>query len=132
RRPPSNALGSWRIRSADGKRQSLGLQALKSLLESSHFMSAYDFQFDSRSRDHGYHPTFKELGAWYGTVLQAAELIALSDLPTAAATRCILGGAFRGLWTNAHVYDDLERVSRALLAKSYWREGWISARETLR
>jgi hypothetical protein len=120
------------IRSADAKRQSLGLQALKSLLETWSFISVYDFQFGSRSRDHGYHPNFEQLGAWCATVLRAAEAIALSNLPTAAATRCIMGGAFHELWTNARVYDDLERVSRALLAKSYWREGWIAARETLR
>jgi hypothetical protein len=120
------------IRSGDARRQSLGLQASKSLLEAWSFMSAYDFQFGSRSRDHGYHPNFEQFGICCATVLRAAEAIALSDLPVAAEARRIVGGAFRGLWTNARVYDDLERMSWALLAKSYWREGWIAARGTLR
>jgi hypothetical protein len=119
------------IRSSDTNRQLLGLKALKALLEAWHFTSFYDFRFGSRSRDHGYHPNFLQLQAWYATVLRAAETIALSGLPVAAAVRRAVGGVFRALWTNAHMYEDLERASRALRAESCWREGWIAARQTL-
>jgi hypothetical protein len=94
-------------------------------------MSAYDFQFGSHSRDHGYHPDFEQARAWFATVLQAVEAVALSDLPVAEATRRAIAGAFRGLWTKAQVFDEIEQVSRSILAKRYWAEGWIAAREIL-
>lgn len=119
------------IRSPDAKRQRLGHEALRALLESWHFMSAYDFEFGSRSRDFGYHPTFVELQAWYAAVLKSAEVLAASDLPGRADIPRIVAQVFRGLWTVAHMYSDLERVSRVFGSNGYWRDGWIAIRQTL-
>jgi hypothetical protein len=119
------------IKSDDPRRQALGLEALQHLLRTSHFTSSYDFQFGSRSRDHGYHPNFPQVQAWFAAVLRSAEAIGLSGLPVAAAVRRIVGQSFRSLWASAGVHDDLERVSRAWASQSYWRDGWIGARQTL-
>lgn len=119
------------IRSDDTLKRLLGVRALKALLEAWHFTSSYDFQFGSRSRDHGYHPNFDQLRAWYAGVLRSAEAMVESDLAAAVEIRCAVAGTFRGLWVKAGMYDDLERVSRTFLAKSYWREGWIAVRTTL-
>ncbi len=119
------------LNSGDPKRRGLGLEALRALLESSHFMSGYDFQFGSHSRDHGYRPNFQQAQAWYASVLSIAEAIATSGLPVAEAVQRTIGPTFRGLWGNAQMVEDLERVSHSILAKNYWRDGWIAARQTL-
>jgi len=120
------------IRSDDPKRQALGLEALQHLLRTSHFTSSYDFQFGSRSRDHGYHPNFPQVQAWFAAVLRSAEPIGLSALPVSEAVRRIVGQSFRGLWTSAGVYADLERVGHAWGFQFHWRDGWIGARQTLK
>jgi len=117
------------IRSGEPRRQTLGLGALGALLESSHFTSSYDFRFGARSRDHGYHPNFRQVQAWYAAVLASA--VGLGAPSVAEEVRGIIGARFRGLWTHACLYDDLERVTRAVTAEGYWREGWIAARQTL-
>jgi hypothetical protein len=119
------------VRSPHERRQQLGLEALRALLEAWHFMSAYDFEFGSRSRDFGYHPTFAELQAWCSTVLKSAEELANSDLPATAGVPGVVASAFRGLWTRAILYDDLEQISRTFASKGYWREGWIAICQTL-
>lgn len=119
------------LRSSDPKKQALGISALGALLEAWHFMSSYDFQFGSRSRDHGYWPTLPQRRSWYATVLRAAEAIACSDLPVAPQVQGVIAEKLRGLWTMAHMHDDLERVIHAISAKGFWREGWIAVRQTL-
>jgi hypothetical protein len=94
-------------------------------------MSAYDFRFGSHSRDHGCHPNSEQLRIWYTTVLGAAEAFAVSALGVAEAVRQTVADAFRALWTHAHMYEELERLSRTIHAKSHWAGGWIAARQTL-
>jgi hypothetical protein len=50
----------------------------------------------------------------------------------ALPVRTILGKKFRGLWTKAGMYDDLDRVCRSIRNIGFWREGWIGVKETLR
>jgi hypothetical protein len=119
------------VRSPDPKKQGLGLQALDALLEASHFSSAYDFSFGSRSRNFGYRPTFPQIRIWYAAVLKSAEALAGSALPAAAKVPGVVAASFCGLWTHAQMHDDLERVSHAIASKGYWREGWIAIRQTL-
>lgn len=119
------------VRSDDPTRQSLGLEVLGHLLQTSHFTSSYDFQFGARHRDYGYHPDFAGARAWFGSILGSAEALGLTELPIAAAVRRTVGNSFRGLWADAELYDDLERVAGAWSRQAYWRDGWIGARTTL-
>jgi len=120
------------LKSNDPKRQVLGLEVLRMLLRTSNFVLGHDFQFGSHSRDHGYRPTtLAQAQAWYRTVLQAAETIALSNLPIAEEVRSVVGESFRGLWEDALLYDELERIGCAFLDRSHWREGWIGVRQVL-
>jgi hypothetical protein len=98
-----------------------------------HFSSGFEFEFGSRSRDYGSMPTsIPELQAWFAAALKSAEGHAVSTAPVAAQVRAIIAKKFRGLWTKAGLYDDLERVCRAIRKEGFWRDGWIGVKETLR
>jgi hypothetical protein len=73
-----------------------------------------------------------ELQAWFAAALKSAEGHAVSTAPVAAQVRAIIAKKFRGLWTKAGLYDDLERVCRAIRKEGFWRDGWIGVKETLR
>jgi hypothetical protein len=117
------------LRSGNG----LGIEALAAMLEAWHFSSGFQFDFGSRSRDFGYRPrTYDEQKAWFAAVLKTAEGYAVSTYPIAPQVRTIIGKKFRGLWTKAGMYDDLERVSRSIRTVGFWRDGWIGVRQTMR
>lgn len=119
------------VQSANPRERMLGLNALTSLLEASHFTSMYDFEFGMRTRNHGLRPDAAELRAWYAAVLRSAELIAISEKPAAREVSAVIARAFRGLWAHAGMYNDLERVADVITARGYWREGWLATRQTL-
>jgi hypothetical protein len=120
------------LRSRVPKHQKLGLDALRAVLEAWHFMSAHSFEFGAHSRDFGYRPkTDAELQHWFASALRLVEAFACSHESIASDVREVLGEKFRGLWTKAGIYDDLERISLGISSKLFWREGWISVRETL-
>ena len=44
--------------------------------------------------------------------------------------RSVVADKFRGLWTGAAIYEDLERVCNSISGKVFWIEGWIAVRQT--
>lgn len=120
------------VRSEDPKKRTLGLMALRAALEASHFGPGYNFEFGARSRDYGYWPrTREDVKEWFGHSLRLAEDLACSDEPAALQVRTAVAQQFRGLWTSAAMYDDLERVCRAISKRHFWVEGWIAVRQTM-
>jgi hypothetical protein len=86
----------------------------------------------ARSRDYGYWPNGKgAVKEWFLRALEVSERVACSDHESAALVRAVLADKFRGLWTGAAMYDDLERVCRAIAKKTFWTEGWIATRQTI-
>jgi hypothetical protein len=121
------------VRSSDAKERVLGLAALDAVLEARHFSSAYGFEFGARSRDYGYQPKRNaDVTRWYGAALALIERLALTEGVLKSELRDLLARKFRGLWTSAHMYDELERLSRRFAADGFWREGWTACRETMR
>lgn len=119
------------LRSTGPGTRDLGVTVLQAMLKTGHFSVSYSFEFGARSRDYGYHPkTGEDVHDWFEAVLKLAEPFALSDSPMAEAVRTAIADEFRGLWTNSRPVDDLERLSRAIAAKQFWREGWIAVRQT--
>lgn len=117
----------------DSRYQKLGLAALDAALETWQFSSSYGFQFGGRSRDFGYMPRTREQNQhWYSTALWLVETIACSDLAVSEQVCELLAKKFRGLWTKAQMYDDLDRIARAISAEQSWRDGWFSIRKTLK
>ena len=119
------------LRCADPAARDVGVMALQAMFKSSHILSAYDCEFGALSRDYGYHPRTKEdVRSWFATVLKGVEPFALSDSTITEPVRKAIAHEFRELWTNYDLADDLERLSRTIAAKHFWREGWIAARQT--
>jgi hypothetical protein len=117
--------------SDDPNEQSLGLKALGAMLQATHFGSTYGFEFGSRVRDYGFWPkTVGDVKHWFGAVLQFAADIGSSNAASANAVRKVMADHFRGLWTLADVYDELEAASAAIATKHFWQYGWIAVRET--
>jgi hypothetical protein len=118
--------------SDDPKRRVLGLSALKTALEAVHFGPGWDFEFGAHSRDYGWWPrTAKDWKQWFGQGLSLVQELACSDKPSALKARNALADQFRGLWSAAQMYDDLERVCRSISEKGFWPEGWIAVRQTI-
>jgi hypothetical protein len=113
-------------------RQSLAIGALDAMLEAWHFSSSYEFEFGAHSRDHGYSPrTDEEVARWFSKTLGLVEKLARAEATLAPQVRATLASRFRGLWTMAHMFDDLDRISRTIGAQGFWREGWVTVRQTL-
>ncbi len=119
------------LTSDDPKDRNLGTIALTAALEASRFGIAFNFEFGARSRDYGYWPRNREeVKYWFGRTLFLAESLACSKVPSASQIRAAVAGQFRGLWTQAAMYEELERVCRTFSANEFWPEGWIAARQT--
>lgn len=119
------------LRSPESKQQTLGTQAIQAMFETDHFTSSYLFEFGARSRDHGYYPkTQADIVDWFGSALKLSEAIAATNLPSAEQVKKAVAGGFRGLWTNAQLSEELDRMARVFAGNGFWRDGWIAARQT--
>ncbi|MGO6980566.1 hypothetical protein [Rhizobium leguminosarum] len=121
------------LRSQEPKRRSLGLTALGNFLKTTHFSAAHSFEFGARSRDYGYWPRSDEdVTGWYNAALALIEQLALTEGVLEPELRGLLARNFRGLWTSAHVLEQLEHLSLRFAKEAYWREGWAACRQTIR
>jgi hypothetical protein len=110
----------------------LGLEALRHAFETDHFSSQFSFEFGSRKRDYGWAPqTYSDVKRWYGRFLDIATEIVRQKNDVSDAVKQVLGRAFRGLWRDAGMLDELEAVSRELAADGGWPDGWVGVRETI-
>lgn len=120
------------LRSGEAPARVLGLAALGEVLKTMHFTSHHRFEFGARSRDYGYHPrSGAEMTCWYGAALSLIERLALTEGLLKFELRDLLAWNFRGLWTIAHMYDNLEQLAHRFADDGFWREGWTACRETL-
>lgn len=120
------------IVSEDPKKRSLGLAGLTAALETLHFGPGWDFEFGARSRVYGWWPrTPEDIKNWFSKAITLVEEIACSPTPTAREVSDLIASKFRGLWTVAGMYDDLERAFRKITERGCWPRGWIAVRETL-
>ena len=113
--------------------QNLGVEVLGAMMKSDNFSSNYGFEFGARSRDYGYYPrTGEEVGAWFDEALKLADPLVGSTGAVAEKMKQMFIRRFRGLWTNGGRFDAIERICRSVAGTDFWREGWITAKETLR
>jgi hypothetical protein len=120
------------ILSDDTRKVTLGLAALKAVLEAVHFGPGWDFEFGTQARDYGWQPlSAADVRHWYGQSLNLVEEFACSNKTVSRDVRAILAEQFRGLWSAARMHDDLERVCRRIADTGFWPEGWIAVRQTI-
>jgi hypothetical protein len=121
------------IRTDEASNQACAVDALNRLLEAWHFSSSSRFDFGARPRDYGWHPTSRDdIVAWYRASIDYATHLGLSNAPLSEKARSILANNFRGLWTKAGVFDELESMARELTGKGFWIEGWVAVCYTIR
>jgi hypothetical protein len=117
---------------SDSREQTLGVAGLRAILEAVHFGPGYNYEFGARSRDYGYWPrTVNEVKHWFGEALKLSETIGCSDAPTAGEVREAVAEKFRGLWSSAAMYSELEQACRSISAGRFWTQGWLAVRHTL-
>lgn len=120
------------LRSNDTKSNSLGLAALDAVLEATHFSSSHSFEFGARSRDFGYRPlTIGDVKRWYCSALELIKRLAITEELLKPQLRTLLAKNFRGLWSSAHMLDEVEPLLRKFAADGFWREGWAACRQTM-
>ncbi|EPZ15554.1 hypothetical protein M622_15280 [Thauera terpenica 58Eu] len=121
------------LKSGEAKARTLGLAALDKVLATNHFGASDRFEFGARSRDFGYTPrTVFDVAHWYGAALMLIEGLALTEGVLKAELRDLLAQNFDGLWTEAGMHSELERLCRGFAADGFWREGWAACRHTMR
>jgi hypothetical protein len=121
------------LASGEPRRRNVGVAALEAMLEATHFVPGGDFEFGARPRDFGYEPkSGEDVKRWFGPTLEVTKALACSDLPVAQDVRGVLANQFRGLWSGAQMYDELENAFRAISDKGFGREGWPAVRQTIR
>lgn len=121
------------VKSKSENEQKLGLSLLNAALEAEHFIGHYSFDFGAHSRDYGYYPKTREkIHKWYAEFIKLSEIVAVSDHPIADKVKTLLAERFRGLWAQAGMFDELERVTMSFVSKGSWNEGWIAVRTTIR
>src|SRR5262249_43443623 len=116
--------------SSDPLERELGLRSLDAALTAWHFGPVLNFGFGARSRDFGYWPATREaVVKWFSRFLKFAEELACSEHSEAERARTIIADKFRGLWTGAQMYADLERICTSIAKRVFWVEGWSAARK---
>jgi hypothetical protein len=119
--------------STDVDKQDLGITLLRATLETWHFSSFHEFDFGARPRDFGYEPkTKKEISHWYETFINICMRVAILGQPISQKAKKVLSDNFRGLWTNACMFDVLEKSVKCIREQAAWNEGWIAIRGILR
>lgn len=117
------------VNAEDPNKQDLGLLLLGAALETRYFSSFFDFEFGARPRDYGYQPrSQEEVVQWYETFISLCTQLALSDQSIAQKARKLLADKFRGLWTDAEMYEALENASVQIHKKKSWNDGWLAIR----
>lgn len=121
------------LESDTNEKKDLGLSLLSASLEAWHFSSLYDFEFGAYARDFGWSPQNREeIKYWYKTFLDYIKSLISSQNTRATEVMHLLSQKFRGLWTKARMYDDLEGIARLISTYHSWNEGWIAVKDTIK
>jgi len=115
------------IESPNSTEQSIGLDALSVLFKTDHSFNSHPFYFGAHPRDYGWWPMTKDdKRKWYGSAIQYAQKLALSESSVSESARAILAKNFPDLWNllNKMMGDDLVSMVQEVAAPAFWPEGW--------
>ena len=102
-------------------------------LEAQEYMPQSSFDFGLHSRDFGYWPSnLQEEQDWFRSVLEFSLEFAVIDGPVSGHISRAVAEKFVGLWIRVKIYDELELVSKKILATGFWPEGCLAIRRILR
>lgn len=116
---------------ASPEKRSLAIHALKSMLTSRNFLSAYRFEFGAHKRDYGYYPSHRsDIETWFGEVFAVIEYL---DVIPAFRTevRDLLAREFANIVRNTGLVDALISLADKLASNGGWPEGWAGVRSAI-
>lgn len=120
------------LKSGEPSAVALGMNALGKVLIADYISSSERFDFGARSRDFGHSAnTIEDVQRWYGAALTFVERLALQENVLVDELRALVADNFRGLWTNAGMFDELEQLVRKFAGSGFWKEGWAACMRTL-
>lgn len=130
--PQQRADFLMKLARGDNEAHAMVLSALNAMLECSHFMSSYGFEFGTRKRDYGYHPnTRAEIDDWYKATFALAQNLA--QLPAYRdEVRKMVASQLRHLAPDTGLTDELVALSDSFARDGGWPEGWAGARAAAR
>lgn len=121
------------FKSPDPERHNLGLLALKSMLQTSHFSSTSNFSFGARSRDFGYQPESREsIIEWYTKTLSLISQLAYSDKLLTNKLRTVIAERLVSLWRIPDLTEQLFNLCKQLSSDGFWSGAWTAYKALLR
>lgn len=133
--PPSNrrAFIGKLLESGSPRHREIAGELFRAAFEAMHWTSFSMFDFGARRRDSGWRPrTRAEEIDWYVGFLNLLRPTLASDDPTQREwARSLLAGHFRGLWTFAGCFDELEEIVRSHAARGGWPKMWMAIKQAL-
>lgn len=121
------------IQSQNPRHTEIAEELLYAAFTAHHFSSFNTFGFGARRRGTGWRPkTHQDVIDWYAGFMKLVEpLLRSNDSVKSNWAKNILGRSFRGLWSSAGLFDELERLVKSSTANGHWSELWLSIKETL-
>ncbi|MBO9829258.1 hypothetical protein J7373_13450 [Xanthomonas sp. A2111] len=133
--PPSRRRAFVRtlLESRSQRHREIAGEMFRAAFEAMHWMSFSMFDFGARRRDAGWSPrTSAEKLDWYVGFLHLLRPALAGDDPDLREwARSLLAGHFRGLWTFAGCFDELEEIVRSHAAGGSWPKMWMAIKQTL-
>ncbi len=120
------------LTSTDEVTRALGVKTLQALMKASHFTTTHEFAFGARSRNYGYFPRQNEVRTWFKEVLKLASRVSLSQVPAKEDVRRVVAAEFRSLFRDSGCAEELDALVRSIASETFWPDGWIATRQTLR
>ncbi len=121
------------LESRSQRHREIAGEMFRAAFEAMHWMSFSMFDFGARRRDAGWSPrTRAEKLDWYVGFLHLLRPALAGDDPELRQwARSLLAGHFRGLWTFAGCFDELEEIVRNHAARGSWPKIWMAIKQTL-
>lgn len=107
-------------------------ELLRAAFEAMHWTSFSMFDFGARRRDSGWRPRTRaeELDWYVGFLNLLRPALACDDPALREWARSLMAGHFRGLWTFAGCFDELEDIVRSHAAGGSWPKMWMAIKQT--
>lgn len=133
--PPSRrrAFVGKLLESGSQRHREIVGELFRAAFEAMHWTSFSMFDFGARRRDSGWRPrTRAEELDWYAGFLNLLRPALVCDDPALREwARSLLAGHFRGLWTFAGCFDELEEIVRSHAPGGSWPKMWMAIKQTL-
>lgn len=116
--------------SQNAKISKLALLLLRASLESGNFPYQYSFDFGALKRGNGWCPLTKsDIKNWYFPFIRIAVDLGCSATSSRLEARSILASAFRKLWVDLGLFDELSDAAIDLSVAGECHEIWIAVRQ---